>query len=337
MRPLIEGDILATPPGDSGRWPIRSRTVQTQFFDSSIWDDFEFRPDDIFIVSYPKSGSTWMQQIVAQILFRGAADANVASLSPCVDLRLPPRAEKLAMLRAQTHRRFIKSHLPSDAIVYSPLARYIFVARDGRDVVWSMHNHFGRANDLHYHAFNDAPGRVGPPVVRPPESIRQYFLEWLQGDGYPLLPFWHMIRSWWEIRSLPNVFLVHYQELKDDLEGSMRRVAEFLSVPVAQADWPRLVAHCRFDYMKQHGEQVAPLGGALWDGGAQTFIHRGTNGRWSSVLTPSDCSAYETAARRELGDPCAQWLAAGEHGMAWPPELRCGLRPHDPGDSGTSS
>jgi len=143
------------------------------------------RLGDIIIVSYPKSGSTWMQQIVAQILFSGAEDAEVAKLSPCLDLRLPPRAEKLAMLREQTHRRFIKSHLPRDAVVYSPQATYIFVARDGRDVVWSMHNHFGRANDLHYHAFNETPGRVGPPVVRPPESVRRYFLEWLQGDGYP--------------------------------------------------------------------------------------------------------------------------------------------------------
>jgi len=308
----MNGGNATTPAGYPGSWPIKSRDVRSQFFDSSIWDDFEFRSGDIIIVSYPKSGSTWMQQIVAQILFNGAVDAEVAKLSPCLDLRLPPRAEKLAMLSGQTHRRFIKSHLPREAVAYSPQAKYIFVARDGRDVVWSMHNHFGRANDLHYHAFNETAGRVGPPVVRPPESIRQYFLEWLQGDGYPLLPFWQMIRSWWEIRSMPNVLLIHYQELKDDLEGYMHRVADFLLVQVAVVDWPRLVSHCRFDYMKRHGEQVAPLGGAFWDGGAQTFIHRGTNGRWNGVLTPADCSAYEVAARRELGDDCASWLGTGK-------------------------
>lgn len=308
----MKGSNATAPAGTPGGWPTKSRDVRSQFFDSTIWDEFEFRLGDIIIVSYPKSGSTWMQQVVAQILFNGAEDAEVAKLSPCLDLRLPPPEEKLATLGAQTHRRFIKSHLPRDAVVYSPKAKYIFVARDGRDVVWSMHNHFARANDLHYQAFNETPGRVGPPVVRPPDSIRQYFLEWLQGDGRPLLPFWQMTRSWWDMRSMPNFLLMHHQELKDDLEGSMRRVAEFLSVQVAVEDWPRLISHCRFDYMKRNGEKVAPLGGAFWEGGAQTFIHRGTNGRWNDVLTPADCTAYEVAARRELGDDCARWLATGK-------------------------
>jgi aryl sulfotransferase len=53
-----------------------------------------------------------------------------------------------------------------------------------------------------------------------------------------------------------------------------------------------------------------PLGGAFWDGGAQTFVHRGTNGRWRDTLTDDDCAAYEARARAELGDECARWLAA---------------------------
>ncbi len=53
-----------------------------------------------------------------------------------------------------------------------------------------------------------------------------------------------------------------------------------------------------------------PLGGAFWDGGAQIFVHRGTNGRWRDTLTEDDCAAYESRARAELGDECATWLAA---------------------------
>jgi aryl sulfotransferase len=54
-----------------------------------------------------------------------------------------------------------------------------------------------------------------------------------------------------------------------------------------------------------------PLGGAFWDGGAATFIHKGTNGRWRDELSELDCRLYEEMARHELGEACAYWLATG--------------------------
>jgi len=52
--------------------------------------------------------------------------------------------------------------------------------------------------------------------------------------------------------------------------------------------------------------------GALWEGGAETFINKGTNGRWRDLLTAADCRAYEAKARAELGEACARWLETGE-------------------------
>jgi aryl sulfotransferase len=75
--------------------------------------------------------------------------------------------------------------VPVDALVYSPKARYLYVGRDGRDVVWSMHNHHANAKDFWYRALNDAPGRGGPPIGRPPASVRDYFVEWMERDGHP--------------------------------------------------------------------------------------------------------------------------------------------------------
>ena len=60
---------------------------------------------------------------------------------PWVDLRVPPRQVKLPEIEAQTHRRFLKTHLPVDALVFSPKAKYLYIGRDGRDVMWSLHNH----------------------------------------------------------------------------------------------------------------------------------------------------------------------------------------------------
>ena len=85
-----------------------------------------------------KSGTTWMQQIIAQMILGGDPDAEVAELSPWMDLRIPPKEVKLQAVEAQTSRRFLKTHLPADALVFSPKAKYLYIGRDGRDVVWSI-------------------------------------------------------------------------------------------------------------------------------------------------------------------------------------------------------
>ena len=64
--------------------------------------------------------------------------------------------------------------------------------------------------------------------------------------------------------------------------------------------------------MKRHATKSVPLGGVFWNGGAETFIHKGTNGRWQEVLTPDESRRYEDLAREHLGSDCAHWLATGE-------------------------
>ena len=59
-------------------WPVKTREMHSHHFDSTIWNDFEFRDDDIVIGAYGKSGTTWVQQIVAQLLFDGAEGVEVA-------------------------------------------------------------------------------------------------------------------------------------------------------------------------------------------------------------------------------------------------------------------
>ncbi len=292
-------------------WPRKVRELHNHHFDSTVWNGFDFRDDDVVIATYAKSGTTWVQQIVSQLIFDGAEDIDVPALSPWLDLRVPPKEVKLAAVAAQTHRRFLKTHLPVDALVHSPRAKYIYIGRDGRDVVWSLYNHHARANELWYQALNDAPGRIGPPITPPGASVRDYFLEWLDRDGYPFWSLWENTRSWWGIRELPNLLLLHFSELKAELPGTIRRIADFLDIPVDAARWPTIVAHCGFSWMKSHAAQVAPLAGVFWEGGPQTFIYKGTNDRWRDVLTAADCRLYEQTALQQLGPDCAHWLATG--------------------------
>jgi aryl sulfotransferase len=292
--------------------PRKTREMQSHHFDSTVWNDFQFRDDDVIVATYGKSGTTWTQQIIGQILFNGDDTVDLGQISPWLDLRVPPKEVKLPMMEAQTHRRFLKTHLPVDALVFSPKAKYLYVGRDGRDVLWSLYNHHVNANDAWYAALNDTPGRVGPPIARTTLDVVSYFREWLDRDGYPFWPLWENVRSWWAIRDLPNVKLVHFANLKRDLSGEMRSIARYLDVAADEAKWPTLVEHCTFDYMKKHAALSAPLGGSLWEGGAETFINKGVNGRWQNLLTAEDNARYEARALKELGPECAHWLKTGE-------------------------
>ncbi len=294
------------------RLPVKTRELHSHHFDSTIWNDLRFRSDDIVIATYAKSGTTWVQQIVAQMMFGGDPNLAVADMSPWLDLRVPPKAVKLPLVEAQTHRRFMKTHLPVDALVFSPEARYVYIGRDGRDVVWSLYNHHSNANATWYGALNDTPGLVGPAIAPPTGDIRQYWQEWMDNDGFPFWSMWENVRTWWAIRELPNVLLLHFADLKRDMPGEMRRIAKFLEMKIDEQRWEQVVEYCSFEWMKANATKSVPLGGAFWYAGADVFINKGVNGRWRDTLTDQEVTEYEARAVAEIGEECALWLATGE-------------------------
>jgi aryl sulfotransferase len=293
-------------------YPVKTREMQTNHFDSTIWNDLVFRDDDIIISTYAKSGTTWMQQMVGQMLFGPDPELPTGELSPWVDLRVPPKAVKLPDIEAQVLRRFLKTHLPVDTLVFSPKAKYLYIGRDGRDVVWSLHNHHLNGNEAYYDVLNNSPGLVGPPMERCDPDIHRYWHTWLERDGHPHWSLWDNVRSWWAIRDLPNVKMIHFNDLKRDMRGQMAEIAEFLGIDLNPDDWDEIALYCSFDWMRAHGEKAVPLGGAIWEGGVSTFINKGVNGRWQSVLSDAESAAYEARAIAELGEECARWLASGE-------------------------
>ena len=294
-------------------WPKKTKEMHSNHFDSTIWNDFKFRPNDIIIATYAKTGTTWVQQIISQLMFNGQAGLPVADMSPWLDLRVPPKEIKLAEVEAQTHRRFIKTHLPVDALVFSPDAQYLYIARDGRDVLWSLYNHHSTANESWYQALNETPGLVGPPVPKPVDSIVKYYNEWLDKDGYPFWSFWENVKTWWEIRNLPNVMLVHFSNLKANMPKEIRKISAFLDITIDEKNWSQILHHCSFDYMKANATPSVPLGGAFWDGGAEQFIFKGTNGRWRDVLSTTEAKKYDDLAHEQLGKECAHWLTNGQY------------------------
>lgn len=298
-----------TPPIE---WPRKLREMQNHHMDSTRWNDFAFRDDDVVIATWAKSGTTWLQQIIGQLVFDGATGIPVFEISPWVDHRVMPKNELFEMLEAQTHRRFVKTHLPVESLVFSRRAKYVYIGRDGRDTLWSWYNHHVNFMPIAYELMNETPGRVGPPLMAPRSDVRRYFHEWLDRDGYPLWPYWSHIQSWWNIRQLPNVLLLHFANLKRDLPGEIRRIARFLEIDPHPETFIKIVEHSSFKYMKRHAATLSPMLDEVFEGGARAFVHRGTNGRWRDVLTPSDIYKYEVRAGDSLSPECAHWLATGE-------------------------
>jgi aryl sulfotransferase len=278
--------------------------------DTARWKNVSIRNDDIIIASYSKSGTTWLQQIVGQILSKGNPHLEVAKVSPWIDMRLVP-PEVYAALEASTQRRFFKTHSPPHAIPFAQNAKYLYIGRDGRDICWSLHNHFSSFTDAFLETLNAVPCRKGPPLQRAPSDVHEFYLNWMANDGAPAWSMWDNVRWWWAVRAMPNVKLVHFNELKSDLSTSIANIAAFLGAGLDEAVLPKIVEHCSFEYMKQHASTIAPRGGVALIGGAETFIHKGTNGRWRDVLSPSEIEAYDTRALDELGPSCATWLHEG--------------------------
>lgn len=190
------------------------------------------------------------------------------------------------------------------------MAKYVHVSRDGRDVAWSAHNHFYNMSDAFYDALNASPYASDPPAARPSADRRAYFLNWLETGGGVDTDFFAFTRGWWEARHLPNVYLLHYQNLKDDLPGQVDKLAAFLEIDLDPALKERALKHVSFEHMKAHSDAMFP--GITVKKGGHPLVNEGTNGRWRDELTPSDIAAYEARALAELGEDCAHWVATGE-------------------------
>jgi aryl sulfotransferase len=293
-------------------WTRPPREVRNHTLDSTRWYDFAYRHGDIVIGTWAKTGTTWVQQIVGQLIFNGATGIPVYELSPWIEQRFLPKTVMLARLDKQSHRRFVKTHLPADALMFSPDVKYLYIGRDGRDVLWSLYDHHKNLAPVIYDMTRRTPRHQGPSFSPPAADIRQYFHDWLDKDGFPLWPFWSHVQSWWDLRERPNVLLLHFDALKADLPGQIRRIARFLEIEIDAAAWPHILEHCSFTHMKEHAATLSKWLDRSFVGGARVFFNKGTGKRWVSVLSAADIEKYEDAARKNLSAECARWLSGQE-------------------------
>ena len=266
-----------------------SRSYVTWVLDSGRWNAYRPRPGDVVVATYPKSGTTWMQRIVSLLLFQSPDPVDITELSPWYDLRFPADVERVnAALERQQHRRAVKSHLPCDGLPIHSELRYIHVARDGRDACLSLHNYLSGLNGrtlAQLSAIGLADRRIGRPYPPIPGEPARFFHLWLseahvhgEVDGYLGFSYFGFQNSWWAARHLPNVLMVHYADLKRDLDIEMRRIAAFLDIDVPETVWPLLVEAAGFETMRTQGDALMPQVTRMLDKGRERFFNRGRNG-----------------------------------------------------------
>jgi aryl sulfotransferase len=281
----------------------------------------QLRPGDIVVSTSAKAGTTWMQRILSLLLFGTDPLPDVLSkVSPWIDCRYTdPLDEVVTRIEAQEHRRFLKTHLPVDALPFDEKVRYIVVGRDTRDVFMSLWNHYRNYTEAMY-AATAAGDPPGGPLPRCPDDLRWLWTQWLtrssfpwESDGWPFWSHHYHATAWWEFRELENILLVHYNDLQADLEGEMRRVADHVGIDVAEESWPALVEAARFDAMKADGANLlGPMD--RFAGGPNSFLYKGSNGRWRSALTPADLGLYDAVAS-DLDPALRAWLETGRKGQ----------------------
>lgn len=297
---------MTTEPREGGK----SREMINATMDSTLWNDFVLRDDDIIIDTWAKSGTTLTQQIVGQLIFNGDPEIAGDEISPWLE-RKSPRGDVRKLLDRQAHRRFIKSHLPAEALPITAPAKFLYIGRDVRDVIWSWHNHAANFTDTaraRQHEVAD-----GHPVPPPPNpDIRAFYHAFLDDEpGALLQPFWPHVRGWWELRDRPNVLLLHFNDLIGDLPAQVRRIAGFLGISIQEERFPAIVSHCSLQHMRRLAAQRGHMD-MVWKGGADTFFNKGVNGRWRERLSAAEIKKADEIAARELPVECAKWLRTGE-------------------------
>jgi len=286
------------------------RELKNAAMDNSRWNGFTPRAGDIFVCTPAKCGTTWMQTIVANLLW---PDGNfpgqiVNGIAPWIEAKFGSADAMHAMLNAQTFRRAMKSHSPADCIPWFPQAKYITVVRDGRDAFMSWCNHVSRMKLIDMmNAQAEAEGLL--PQRKFDGDYRAYFRHWLDEPDN----FFDVVATFWAKRDEPNLLFAHYNDLKADLDGEMRRVAKFLGIEIPQAKWPAVVERCTFEAMRN--AEADPAIDDMFEGGVKGFIFKGTNGRWRDVLTEDDVGAYRRRVEEMLPADAARFVEGGRHAV----------------------
>jgi hypothetical protein len=233
---------------------------------------FTVFPDDTFLVSYPKSGNTWVRFLLANLMYPNetVGFANINRLLPA------PGVLSKRFLRKLPRPRILKSHEPFDV----RFRKVIYLVRDPRDVAVSEY-HF------------DLKKRYIDPDV----TLEQFVKRFIAGETSSYGSWWEHAASWIAARhGNPAFLLVRYEDLLSDSIGETGKIAKFLGIQAGPERLQAAVERSSADRMRQLEKQQADQ----WTGTRNTrkeipFVRAAKSGGWKETLPGHSVEEIEVA------------------------------------------
>ncbi|XP_013772090.1 sulfotransferase 1C4-like isoform X1 [Limulus polyphemus] len=242
-----------------------------RFLESKV-SNFEAKEDDIYLVSYPKTGTTWAQELV--YIINSDLNFSAAKSTP-----LNERFPYLEMLDLEDTRvenmpspRYIKTHFPYSLLPSSILekkCKLVYITRNPKDVVVSYY-HFARM--LRKTAYKG--------------TFAQFFERFLQNRP-TYSPFWKHNLEFWEHHNDPNVLFLHYEDLYTDPRAGVKEIASFFGKILSEEEIEKVIDHCSFNNMSKNPStsQIDQENSAERIVGESKFFRKGKVGDWKSYFT----------------------------------------------------
>nr|XP_048281282.1 amine sulfotransferase-like [Myodes glareolus] len=250
-------------------------------------DDQEIRDDDVFIVTYPKSGTIWTQQILSLIYFEGHRNntENLQTLDRAPFFEYNIRNVDFAKMPSP---RIFCSHLPYylvPKVFKNKKVKILYIYRNPKDVLTS-----------YFHFSNLMV------ILEASDSVETFMQAFLDGRVVGSNWFDH-IRGWYEHRHDFNIMFLSYEDMKKDLRGSVLKICSFLEKELSDKDVDSVVRQATFQNMKSdlranYEDIIREEIGTRNDEG--TFLRKGTIGDWKHHLTVDQDERFDRIFYRNM-------------------------------------
>ncbi|XP_043924073.1 sulfotransferase 2B1-like [Protopterus annectens] len=249
--------------------------------------EFKVRDDDIFISTYPKSGTTWMQEIIPLILNEG--DKTPVLTVPNWD-RAPWLEENRAhlFLDERPSPRAIVTHLPYRLMppaFFKSKAKVINVARNPRDVIVSSY---------HFH--------VMASFLEDPESFNEFFSKWLCGEVFFGSWFEH-VKGWLNAKEKDRIIYITYEEMLMDLKGAIKKLSNFVGKELSEDIIADIAEHCTFKNMKTNKmSNYSLVPEDIMAHNKSEFLRKGVAGDWKNYFTVAQSEHFDSFYQEQMKD-----------------------------------